>query len=69
MFWFAVQIIAFFRVVAALAPKPQVGLQAQTVTAPTAQEGRPIPVLFGTRDIDGLNCTWYGHITTSAIKR
>ncbi|MBK3745242.1 hypothetical protein G3A39_39345 [Paraburkholderia aspalathi] len=27
---------------------------------PTAEAGRPIPVLFGTKTIKGLNVLWYG---------
>ncbi len=37
--------------------------------APTAEEGREIPVLFGTRDLNGPNCTWYGDLRTQAIKK
>lgn len=38
------------------------------VTAPTAQEGIEIPVLFGTRDLNGPNVVWYGDLKTVAIK-
>ena len=34
---------------------------------PTAEVGREIPVLFGTRKISGSNVVWYGHLSTSAI--
>ena len=27
---------------------------------PTAEAGRPIPVLFGTMTIKSLNCIWFG---------
>lgn len=47
------------------APPPSVG----EIKAPTAEEGREIPVLFGTRDIKGANVVWYGDIRTSAIKK
>jgi len=36
---------------------------------PTAEEGRAIPVLFGTRLITGANVTWYGDLGTKAIKK
>ena len=39
------------------------------ITAPTADEGRPIAVLFGTRRIKGPNVIWYGDIKTDAIMR
>lgn len=38
------------------------------VKAPTAEEGREIAVLFGTRDIDGPNVVWYGDIFTTDIQ-
>ena len=41
----------------------------QEVEAPTAEEGRAIPVLFGTRDIKGANVVWYGDVKTVAIKK
>lgn len=46
-------------------PSPSV----QEVEAPTAEEGRAIPVLFGTRDIKGANVVWYGDVKTVAIKK
>lgn len=27
---------------------------------PTAEAGRPIPVVFGEIEITGINCLWYG---------
>ena len=55
----------------ALAPKPQSqpppGLG--DIKAPTAEEGREIPVLFGTREIKGPNIVWYGHLRVVAIKK
>ena len=38
-------------------------------TVPTAQEGKNIPVLFGTRRISGPNVCWYGDIGTTPIKK
>lgn len=46
------------------APPPGIG----EVEAPTAEVGREIPVLFGTRDIDGPNVVWYGDVMTIPIK-
>lgn len=55
----------------ALAPKPQsrppAGLGDFQV--PTAEAGREIPVLFGTRDIKGPNVVWYGHLRSVAVKK
>ncbi len=52
------------------APKPQNAKPAglADVQAPTAEVGRVIPVLFGTRDLEGPNVVWYGHLKTVPIK-
>ncbi len=42
---------------------------SSTIDAPTAEEGIPIPVLFGTKRIKGPNVVWYGDITTEAIEK
>lgn len=34
---------------------------------PTAEEGREIPVLFGTRDQEGANVVWYGDLKVDKI--
>jgi hypothetical protein len=39
------------------------------VTAPTAEEGRAIPVAFGTVLLKGLNVCWYGDLKATAIKQ
>ena len=36
---------------------------------PTAEEGKPIAVLFGTKRLKDPNVVWYGDITTQAIKK
>jgi len=53
-----------------LMPKPQTQKPptAGTVDVPTAEPGREIPVLFGTRDITSPMVAWYGDIKTKAIK-
>ncbi|MCP3868315.1 MAG: hypothetical protein GY703_09525 [Gammaproteobacteria bacterium] len=50
-------------------PKSQTPQPSSDIDAPTAEEGREIPVLFGTRDIRGANIVWYGHLRTDAIRR
>jgi hypothetical protein len=54
-----------------LAPKPQTQPPAglEDIQAPTAEEGKEIPVLFGCRDIRGPNVVWYGDLRTIAIKQ
>lgn len=36
---------------------------------PTAQEGRAIPILFGTCKVSGPNVVWYGDLVVQAIKK
>ena len=40
----------------------------EDIDAPTAEVGREIPVLFGTRKISGSNVVWYGHMRLVAVK-
>jgi hypothetical protein len=63
---FAVLLVATY----ALAPKPPTTPPAglDTIKAPTAEEGREIPILFGTRRISSANVVWYGDLRTTAIK-
>jgi hypothetical protein len=55
----------------ALAPKPK-GPTAAAIDDfqfPTAEEGRPIPVVFGTVDITGPNVLWFGALSVKAIRK
>lgn len=62
----AIALIASF----ALRPKPQIQPPAglNEIKAPTAEDGREIPVLFGCRYLRGPNVVWYGNLRTTAIK-
>lgn len=53
---------------ASAAPKGQKEPEAGKLDVPTAEEGKPIPVIFGTVIIKDSNVTWYGDANTSAIK-
>ena len=55
----------------ALAPKPPVPKPAELsdFDVPTAEEGRPIPVVFGTVKVRGSNVIWYGDLWTKAIRK
>ncbi len=55
----------------ALAPKPPQPKPASLsdFDVPTAEEGRPIPVVFGTVTITGPNVIWYGNLRTEAIRK
>lgn len=54
----------------ALRPKPPVPKPAalEDFDIPVAEQGRPIPVVFGTILLTGPNVLWYGDLRTSAIK-
>lgn len=45
-----------------LSPKPQKAAPpaVQDLESPTAEAGRPIPVLFGDLTISGTNILWFG---------
>lgn len=48
-----------------IAPKPkQEKPEAQDLQEPDAKAGAPIPVVFGTKTVKGLNILWYGEKTT-----
>ena len=71
MFWY-IAVFALALVVSySMTPKPQsrppAGLSEFKV--PTAEVGREIPVLFGTRKLEGPNVVWYGHLRTVAIRK
>lgn len=70
MFWTILIWIAVTALAYVLAPKPQTqpppGIGE--IKVPTAEEGREIPVLFGTRNIDGPNVVWFGDIKTEPHK-
>lgn len=73
MAWIAavVAFVAAIVVSYAMIPKPQNAKPAGLgdLQVPTAEEGREIPVLFGTKDIKSPNVVWYGHLRTLAIKK
>lgn len=54
-----------------LMPKPTIAspVAAESFDVPTAAEGAPIPVLFGTRMVKAANVVWYGDIKAKAIKK
>lgn len=72
MGWEYLVVLVIAAVVAsALAPKPQAPKAAvlEDFSAPTAEEGRPIPVVFGEVDVKGSNVLWYGDLTVQPIRR
>ena len=71
MWWYIAAFVVALVVAYAYAPKPQSQPPAGLgdVKVPTAEEGREIPVLFGTRHIEGPNVVWYGDLKTVAIRK
>jgi hypothetical protein len=72
MFWLIAAVFVGALVVSyALTPKPQSAKPAGLgeINVPTAEEGREIPVLFGTRDLSGPNIVWYGDFRTVAVRK
>lgn len=70
MWWLIAVFVATLVLSFAFMPKPQSAkpTELSDITAPTAEVGREIPVLFGTRDLNGPNVTWYGALRLVAIK-
>lgn len=62
--------IAISIVSALLAPKPKKTKPAevQDLENPTAEAGRPIPVVFGKVIVKGLNVLWFGEKNTYTYK-
>ncbi|GAB6191158.1 hypothetical protein [Desulfocastanea catecholica] len=51
-------------------PKPEnSNPSAGEIEVPTAEEGSVIPVLFGTRNLEGMNVVWYGDVRVVPIKK
>jgi len=65
-----VLLVASYFISAALAPKPPVPKPAalNDFDVPTAEQGRPVPVVFGTVLLTGPNVLWYGDLRTTPIK-
>lgn len=55
------QIVGFL-----LAPKPKQARpeEVRDMENPTAEEGRPIPVVFGEMEVTGVNIIWFGDKNT-----
>lgn len=66
-FWipFLVAMVAFTVVAYVLAPKPKKAQPVGTrdLESPTADAGRPLPVVFGTVTVKGTNVLWYGDVS------
>jgi hypothetical protein len=69
--WYLVVIVVAALVSVALAPKSPAPKPAELsdLDAPTAEEGRPIPVIFGAVLLRGANVVWYGDLEAEPIKK
>lgn len=69
--WFLVMLVVSVGLQYLMSPKPKkpkpAGLDEFNV--PTAEVGRDIPVLFGTKEVSGPNVVWHGHFRKKAIKK
>jgi len=69
---FLIQVAIMIALSYALAPKPkrpkgQKPLTLEQFDIPTAEEGRPIQVLFGKKYVAAPNVVWFGHLKTTAV--
>lgn len=72
MAWIAAVVLVVALVLSfAMQPKPQNAKPAGLgdFKVPTAEVGREIPVLFGTRNLDGPNVVWYGDFASSPVRK
>ena len=63
--WWLIQLVvavALMIISYVLTPKPKKERPPETsdLDNPTAEAGRPIPVVFGTLEVKGSNILWYG---------
>ncbi|MBL4908944.1 MAG: hypothetical protein JKX78_02805 [Alteromonadaceae bacterium] len=66
---YLIYIIIVIIIAVALQPKPP-GAKPATlseVDAPTAQQGKPIPKVFGTWVVQSPNIVWYGDLSYTKI--
>lgn len=71
MFWVQLILLVVSVIVSyALRPKPAVPKPAalEDFDIPVAEQGRPVPVVFGTILLTGPNVLWYGDLRTTPIK-
>lgn len=71
MYWSALYLVVTTLLTIALAPRPPTPKAAGITdfSLPTADQGRNIPVLFGTGDITGSNCVWYGALQAIPMRQ
>lgn len=65
VFWLVTSLISFLLRPKAPKPKPA---ELSDFEAPTAEVGRPVPVVFGTVLVKSPNVVWYGDLGSKPIK-
>lgn len=62
--WYVIVVIISVAISLALAPKPpqQKPPSLEDLEIPTAEQGRPIPVIFGVVRLKSPNIVWYGDL-------
>lgn len=61
----ALQVVAYLLMPQPKQPKPPA---AQDADDPVAEAGKPIPVVFGTLTVKGLNVLWFGDKSKNTFK-
>lgn len=72
VWWFIVVFIVAVVVSYAMAPRapePIPPSVREVSNVPTAEAGRPIPVIFGTYVVKSSNIVWYGDLAYKPIKK
>lgn len=71
IFAYLVVLVVSAFVASALAPRPSPPKPAslEDFDVPTAEEGREIPVVFGTVTVTGPNVVYYGGLRAEAIRK
>jgi hypothetical protein len=73
MWTFLIKVAIMVALSFALRPKPPSNkIKPSTLEdfeLPTAEEGRPYQVLFGTRRMKGPNVVWYGDLKVTKVKK
>lgn len=69
--WNLIALVVTTLISMALAPRPPQPKPASLsdIDAPTAEEGRPVPVVFGTVLVRGVNVVWYGDLAVEPIQQ
>lgn len=69
MVYFLVVLVVIVIAIALSAKPPgQKPPSLSEIDVPTAEEGKPIPVVFGTYVVQSPNIVWYGNLSYNKVK-